>query len=217
MHNAHSSSSLRTHSYFFARWRTRLPDAHTHTHRLARQPRQAAASRTRTIRRATCSTPRRAARMPPATLLAGYGAKRCCSSKYSLLQHCFTMHHTTHKRAARAHSPGKCQRFRPRISTQRSLLPLAAVLCSLLCSALTMMWYDAMLAARFVAQRRSRADHLPRRGFCARLQAQVHRLLVRAHCLLLPARQQTSHTTSGSFMHGSHHPPHPSSCSASAR
>ena len=49
------------------------------------------------------------------------------------------MHHTTHKRAARAHSPGRCQRFRPRISTQRSLLPLAAVLCSLLCSALTMM------------------------------------------------------------------------------
>ena len=49
------------------------------------------------------------------------------------------MHHTTHKRAARAHSSGKCQRFRPRISTQRSLLPLAAVLCSLLCSALTMM------------------------------------------------------------------------------
>ena len=46
------------------------------------------------------------------------------------------MHHTTHKRAARAHSSGKCQRFRPRISTQRSL---AAVLCSLLCSALTMM------------------------------------------------------------------------------
>ena len=60
----------------------------THTqHRLARQPRQAAASRTRTrytnpatIQRAACSTPRGAARMPPATLLASCGAKRCCST-----------------------------------------------------------------------------------------------------------------------------------------
>jgi hypothetical protein len=87
-----------------------------------------------------------------------------------------------------------------------------ALLFALLCA-----HHDAMLVARFVAQRHSRADHLPQHEFRARLQAQVHRLLVRAHCLLLPARQQTSHTTNGSLTHGSHHPPHPSSCSASAR
>ena len=60
-------------------------------------------------------------------------------------------------------------------------------------------------------------DHLPRHEFRARLQARVHCLPVRAHCLLLPERQQTSHTTNGLLMRGSHHPPHPPSCSASAR
>ena len=62
-----------------------------------------------------------------------------------------------------------------------------------------------------------RAYHLPPHDPCARFRARVPRLLMRARCLLPPARQQTIHTTNGSLMHGSHHPPHPPSCSASAR
>ena len=98
----------------------------------------------------------------------------------------------------------------PPTNLHAALSGRGALLFALLCA-----HHDAMLAARFVAQRHSRADHLPQHEFRARLQAQVHRLLVRAHCLLLPARQQTSHTTNGLLTHGSHHPPHPSPCSAS--
>ena len=70
---------------------------------------------------------------------------------------------------------------------------------------------------RGIRPRHLRADHLPPHDACARCRARVPHLLMRARCLLPPARQQTIHTTNGSLMHGSRHPPHPPSCSASAR
>ena len=70
---------------------------------------------------------------------------------------------------------------------------------------------------RGIRPRHLRADHLPPHDLCARFRARVPRLLMRARGLLPPARQQTPHTISGSLLHGSHHPPHPPSCSASAR
>ena len=59
---------------------------------------------------------------------------------------------------------------------------------------------------RGIRPRHLRADHLPPHDACARCRARVPHLLMRARCLLPPARQQTIHTTNGSLMHGSHHP-----------
>ena len=126
-------------SYFFARWRRVHPSAHTRPHRLERHPQWAAASRTYTSRRAACSTPRHAARALPAAFLACYGAMRCCSSRSQLLQHCFPLHHTTHQRAAQAHSPSRHHCFRPRFAARRFPMLLPALPSFLLCSTLTML------------------------------------------------------------------------------
>ena len=83
---------------------------------------------------------------------------------------------------------------------------------------------------RGIRPRHLRADHLPPHDACARCRARVPHLLMRARCLLPPARQQTLHTTSGLLISlsttsftvfgicpaGSRAPPRPHLCEARA-
>ena len=128
----------------------------------------------------------------PAAFLACYGAMRCCSSRSQLLQHCFPLHHTTHQRAAQAHSPSKHQRFRPRIATPR--FPDAPGRNALL---FALLHADHVFQhfVKLAAQRHPRVDHPPRHDFRARFRARVHHdhLTPRALCPLQPVRQQTIH------------------------
>ena len=146
-------------SYFFARWRTRLPDAHTQPPRLARHSQGTAAARARIGRSVTGTAPLHAARAQPDALLARCGAKRCCQCKSCA--HCAA----ALAEQMLAHSPA--------IAAQSTADDLALLLCSLLDHTLTSMLCTSCSFLQHAAQRHSRATLPVRRAFGKRSRARV--------------------------------------------
>ena len=160
-------------SYFFARWRTRLPDAHTQPPRLARHSQGTAAARARIGRSVTGTAPLHASRAQPDALLARCGAKRCCQCKSSLQQHCKYLHHNTICAHCVAALAEQMLAHSPAIAAQSTADDLALLLCSLLDHTLTSMLCTSCSFLQHAAQRHSRATLPVRRAFGKRSRARV--------------------------------------------